>query len=96
MQTTSSTPQPAFDTPADESVAPSRPSPDQQYAVPGLRDQFLAALDAQDRSLTISIAHELRQCRNPLPGNTCLELGLPPRSTYGRAARHVLGETLPD
>ena len=69
---------------------------DHQYALPRLRDQFLAALEGQDTSLKRRIAEELKGCCNPLPGMTCQELGLPPRSTYGQAARQVLGETMLD
>ena len=63
------------------------------YASPKLRDQFLAALDADDRALFTQLALGLTGCMNPLPGMTCDQLGLPIGSTYGSAARHVL---LPD
>jgi len=63
------------------------------YASPKLRDQFLAALDADDRPLFTQLALGLTACMNPLPGMTCDQLGLPIGSTYGCAARHVL---LPD
>jgi hypothetical protein len=60
------------------------------YASPKLRDQFLAALDADDRALFTQLAIGLTRCMNPLPGMTCDQLGLPIGSTYGSAARHVL------
>lgn len=60
------------------------------YAPPKLRDQFLAALDADDRALFTQLAIGLTGCMNPLPGMTCDQLGLPIGSTYGSAARHVL------
>ena len=60
------------------------------YASPKLRDQFLAALDADDRALLAQLAVDLTGCMNALPGMTCDQLGLPIGSTYGSAARHVL------
>jgi len=60
------------------------------YASPKLRDQFLAALDGDDRALLAQLAGFLTGCTNALPGMTCDELGLPIGSTYGSAARHVL------
>ena len=38
----------------------------------------------------MQLASNLVDCNNPLPGMTCLELGLPAGSTYGCAARLVL------
>ncbi len=60
------------------------------YASPRIRDQFLAALDADDRALSTQLALNLTDCTNPLPGMTCDQLGLPIGSTYGSAARRVL------
>ncbi len=60
------------------------------YASPAIRDQFLCALDADDRALSTELAVNLTSCMNPLPGTTCEELGLPVGSTYGSAARRVL------
>ena len=55
-----------------------------------LRDRFLNVLDCDDHPLLKRIALDLVRSGNPLPGMTCEKLGLPPRSTYGAAARHVL------
>ena len=63
---------------------------DALYAPAEMRDQFLNALDAQDRPLSARLALNLTGCMNPLPMTTCSELGLPPGSTYGFAARRVL------
>ena len=63
---------------------------DALYASAAMRDQFLEALDARDRVLSTRLALNLTRCMNPLPGMTCGELGLPPGSTYGSAARRVL------
>jgi hypothetical protein len=60
------------------------------YASASIRDQFLAALDADDRALSTRLALNLTGCMNPLPGMTCDQLGLPIGSTYGSAARRVL------
>lgn len=65
-------------------------APDALYAPPAARDQFLEALGASDLALSARLALHLTGCMNPLPGMTCGELGLPPGSTYGSAARHVL------
>jgi hypothetical protein len=65
-------------------------APDALYAPPATRDQFLEALGASDLALSARLALHLTGCVNPLPGMTCGELGLPPGSTYGSAARHVL------
>ena len=59
-------------------------------APPTLRDRFLNVLDSDDYALLKRIALDLVESRNPLPGMTCEKLGLPPRSTYGAAARQVL------
>ena len=63
---------------------------DALYASAAVRDQFLDALDARDRALSTRLALNLTGCMNPLPIMTCGELGLPPGSTYGFAARRVL------
>ena len=60
------------------------------YASPAVRDEFLVALEANDRAASTKLALNLTDCMNPLPGMTCGELGLPIGSTYGCAARHVL------
>ena len=60
------------------------------YASAGIRDEFLAALDADDRMLSTQLAVNLTGCANPLPGITCDQLGLPLGSTYGSAACRVL------
>ena len=62
----------------------------ERYASPAIRDQFLVALDANDRALSTELALSLTGCINPLPGMTCDQLGLPIGSTYGSAARCVL------
>jgi len=35
---------------------------------------------------------QLTGCSNPLPSSTCISLGLPLGSSYGKAARHVIRE----
>lgn len=65
------------------------------YAAADQRDRFLDALDGEDPALTRSLAIDLKNCRNALPGTTCQQLGLPPGSTYGAAARAVLDERSP-
>lgn len=60
------------------------------YASATVRDQFLLALDAGNGPLSIELALALTGCGNPLPGMTCIELGLPSGSTYGSAAARVL------
>lgn len=60
------------------------------YAPANVRDQFLLAIDAGNRALSTELAGNLTGCGNPLPSTTCLELGLPLRSTYACAAREVL------
>lgn len=64
---------------------------DQAYAPADLRDRFLNALDAADRMLCERLAADLQTCMNPLPGLACAQLGLPIGSTYGSAARQILG-----
>jgi hypothetical protein len=61
-----------------------------RYAPPDVRDQFLAALDANDRVACCALAQHLRTCTNPLPSATCVELDLPLHSSYGAAAERVL------
>jgi len=55
-----------------------------------MRDRFLGALAADDRTLSVELARNLTNCANPLPGMTCEELGLPTGSTYASAASRVL------
>jgi hypothetical protein len=71
---------------------------DLDYAPADLRDRFLNALDAQDQALCNRLATDLTSCINPLPGMACEQLGLPIGSTYGSAARRILGlpETQPN
>jgi hypothetical protein len=64
---------------------------DRFYAPTELRDRFLNALDDNDRALCTQLAADLKTCMNPLPGVACEQLGLPIGSTYGSAARQVLG-----
>lgn len=66
-------------------------APDATYAPADVRDRFLNALDANDRELCQRLAAELRSCMNPFPGIACGQLGLPIGSTYGSAARQILG-----
>ena len=63
---------------------------DTVHSPSAVRDRFLDALDANDHLLLERVAVDLVRSRNPLPGMTCEQLGLPPGSTYGAAARHVL------
>ena len=65
-------------------------SPDSTYAHAHTRDGFLAALDRHDDLALLRLARDLTGCSNPLPSSTCVELGLPPGSTYGAAARSVI------
>jgi hypothetical protein len=60
------------------------------YASPAIRDEFLAALDADNPKISTRLALNLTGCMNPLPGMTCAMLGLPIGSTYGAAASRVL------
>ena len=66
-----------------------------RYASPQLRDQFLAALDADNQPLCAHLARDLAGCGNPLPGMICDQLGLPMGSTYGTAAACVLRRSSP-
>jgi hypothetical protein len=60
------------------------------YASPAIRDEFLAALDADSRERSTQLAMNLTGCVNPLPSMTCNLLGLPTESTYASAASRVL------
>jgi len=60
------------------------------FASPGLRDEFLRALDDEDRAVAVRLARNLINCANPLPGMVCDQLGLPAGSTYASAAGLVL------
>ena len=64
--------------------------PDSIHAPPEVRDHFLDALDAGNYRLSAQLALNLTRCINPFPGLACVQLGLPPGSTYGAAARHIL------
>ncbi|HEX5957919.1 MAG TPA: hypothetical protein VFY92_04590 [Hyphomicrobiaceae bacterium] len=64
---------------------------DAVYASADQRDRFLNALDSQDMRLCQTLAADLTNCGNALPGMTCEQLGLPQGSTYGSAARTILG-----
>jgi hypothetical protein len=66
-------------------------APDVEFAPADLRDRFLNALDAQDQALCTRLSTDLIRCINPLPGLACEQLGLPIGSTYGSAARRILG-----
>ena len=61
-----------------------------QYAPATVRDQFLAALEANDCARLTELAAGLTGCSNPLPGMTCGELDVPLGSTYGDAARRII------
>lgn len=63
---------------------------DSVYANPAARDAFLAALDSDDRALSVRLARDLVGCSNALPGLTREALGLPAGATYGAAARYIL------
>jgi hypothetical protein len=62
---------------------------DRQYAHAHTRDRFLDALEARDGATLARLARDLTGCGNPLPSAICVELGLPPGSTYGTAARSI-------
>jgi len=62
------------------------------YAPSAERDRFLRALDADDPAVAAALAVQLTGCSNPLPSSTCISLGLPLGSSYGKAARHVIRE----
>lgn len=66
------------------------------YAPGAVRDRFLASLQSGDWQTTVQMATNLTACRNPLPGMTCTELGLPIGSTYGAAAQSVLKQRAPE
>jgi hypothetical protein len=56
-----------------------------------LRDQFVAALDADDYAALRVLAVDLRSCIDILPRAACVSLGLPRGSTYGLAAMTIIG-----
>jgi hypothetical protein len=64
-------------------------NPSGRQASPILRDKFLKALDRQDQASLRVTARDLLGCRNFLPGETCIQLGLAPGSTYGDAAESI-------
>lgn len=60
------------------------------FTPPGVRDQFLASLDEPNTLNAATMAKHLTTSRNPLPGMTCQQLGLPVGSSYAAAAKLVL------
>jgi hypothetical protein len=62
------------------------PATTQRLAPPGLRDQFLTALDQQDYIALEAVRTYLTDCANILPSTTCILLGLKPGSTYSAGA----------
>jgi hypothetical protein len=62
------------------------PAATQRLAPPGLRDQFLTALDQQDYIALDAVRSYLTDCANILPSTTCTLLGLKPGSTYSQGA----------
>ena len=68
---------------------------DTSYANGSVRDGFLNALDAADSRALLALARVLQNCLNPFPGHACDQLSLPKGSTYGCAARTVLGRSAP-
>jgi hypothetical protein len=60
------------------------------FTPPDVRDQFLAALDESSTLNAATLALHLTSSRNPLPGMTCQQLGLPFGSSYAAAAKWVL------
>ncbi len=62
------------------------PATTQRLAPPGLRDQFLTALDQQDYIALEAVRTYLTGCANILPSTTCILLGLKPGSTYSAGA----------
>ncbi|HVE48979.1 MAG TPA: hypothetical protein VNG69_05085 [Casimicrobiaceae bacterium] len=63
---------------------------DRHDAPSATRDQFLMALDSNDRPRSLLLASYLTTCTHPLPSVTCIELDLPPGSAYAAAAKQVL------
>ena len=55
-----------------------------------LRDDFLGAIDANDRVSALRLAAFLTDSHNPLPSVVCEQLGLPKGSAYSVAARFIL------
>ena len=60
------------------------------FTPPHVRDQFLASLDESSTLNAATQALHLTTSRNPLPGMTCQQLGLPLGSSYAAAAKLVL------
>ena len=58
-----------------------------------LRDEFLLAIDQNDRAAALKLASRLQTCTNRLPSATCAALGLPFGSAYSDAAERVLGRS---
>jgi hypothetical protein len=55
-----------------------------------LRDQFLHALDSNNREAAVRLAGFLANSTNPLPSEVCAQLGLPSGSDYAAAARKIV------
>jgi hypothetical protein len=60
------------------------------FTPPAVRDKFLASLDEASTLNAATLALNLTTSRNPLPGMTCQQLGLPLGSSYAAAAKLVL------
>ena len=60
------------------------------FTPPDVRDRFLASLDESSMLHAATLAMHLTTSRNPLPGMTCQQLGLPVGSSYAAAAKLVL------
>ena len=65
------------------------PPPSRRHASPALRDRFLTALEQRDDAMVVETTRDLLGCVNFLPSTTCIELGLPPGSSYGDAAESL-------
>ncbi len=61
------------------------------YASPAYRDGFLSALDRRDGATLARLARDMTACGIPLPSTVCAHLGIPAGSTYGFAARRIVG-----
>ena len=57
-----------------------------------LRDQFLRALDTDNREAAVRLAGFLANSTNPLPSEVCAQLGLPKGSDYSAAARKIVAD----
>jgi hypothetical protein len=57
-----------------------------------LRDQFLQALDSDNREAAVRLAGFLGNSTNPLPSEVCAQLGLPKGSDYSAAARKIVAD----